>query len=75
MTDTTRDRNRALEAVAEQAYWLLLWTYQSYAVKSWPPLDMTAFDPDAYGLMNRSEQQLYDALVHLSATPERREAE
>lgn len=60
----------ALESVAEQAYWLLAWMYQSHLFEHGKPFDMSIFAPEARDLMNKGEQDLFDALVTLAHTRE-----
>lgn len=49
-------------AVAEEAYWLLAWTYQSHCLAAPRALDMSVFAPEAYLMMNEGERCLYRAL-------------
>lgn len=57
----------ALQKVAEEAYWLLAWTWQAHIFSAGPVLDMDAFAPEARNMMNKAEQDLFDALQALAA--------
>lgn len=70
-SNVARVAKRANEyrTVAEQAYWLLAWSWQSHSLHAGKPFDMTAFAPEARDMMNSCEQNLFDALAALATPP------
>jgi hypothetical protein len=61
-------KNRELKAarkVVQEAYWRLAWEWQSHMIdvpKQPFRVKMSFFEPEIYPLMNKSDQELYDAL-------------
>ena len=63
----TRRAERALAfiAAAEEAYWLLAWSWQSHLTGPARPFDMSIFTPEARNMMTKAEQCLFDALSEI----------
>lgn len=56
---------KAARKVVQEAYWRLAWEWQSHMIdvpKQPFRVKMSFFEPEIYPLMNKSDQELYDAL-------------
>lgn len=59
------ERGKPFIAAAEEAYWLLAWTWQSHLTGPGKPFDMSVFAPEARNMMTKAEQDLFDALSEI----------
>jgi hypothetical protein len=59
------ERGKPFIAAAEEAYWLLAWTWQSHLTGPGKPFDMSIFAPEARNMMTKAEQDLFDALSEI----------
>lgn len=59
------ERGKLFIAAAEEAYWLLAWTWQSHLTGPGKPFDMSIFAPEARNMMTKAEQDLFDALSEI----------
>lgn len=60
-----RERSKAFKGAAEEAYWLLAWTWQSHLTGPGKPFDMSIFAPEARDMMTKAEQDLFDAMSEI----------
>lgn len=59
------ERGKLFIAAAEEAYWLLAWTWQSHLTGPGKPFDMSIFTPEARNMMTNAERNLFDALSEI----------
>jgi hypothetical protein len=61
---------KAARKVVQEAYWRLAWEWQSHMIdvpKQPFRVKMSFFEPEIYPLMNKADQELYDALAAYEA--------